>query len=61
MRRHEAAYSELGLQRPDLSRAQLIAAMVAHPQLIERPIVIHAGQARIGHPPETVLELFENL
>lgn len=35
----------------------LIAAMVANPIVIERPIVVTGGQARIGRPPECVLEI----
>jgi arsenate reductase len=31
--------------------------MVNYPGLIERPIAIHQGQARIGRPPESVLEI----
>ena len=57
MRRHEAAYSEQQLDRPELSRDQLIAAMVAHPILIERPIVIKNGRAIIGRPPERLLDI----
>lgn len=61
MRRHEAEYQENGLDDKSLGREQLIAAMVAHPKLIERPIVIteHDGkrQAAIGRPPESVLEI----
>lgn len=29
----------------------------AYPRLIERPIVVHAGQARLGRPPERILEI----
>ena len=57
MRRTEGEYTQLGLDDPDLSEEQLIAAMHAHPRLIERPIVIANGQARIGRPPESVLEI----
>ena len=57
MRRKEKEYKALGLDNPDLSREQLIAAMVAHPRLIERPIVVHQGKAAIGRPPEKVLEI----
>lgn len=57
MRKGEAEYTELNLANPDLSREQLIEAMVTHPRLIERPIMIKDGQAIIGRPPEKVLDL----
>jgi arsenate reductase len=57
MRTKEAEYKENGLDDPSLSREQLIAAMVAHPKLIERPIVINNGKAAIGRPPEQVLDI----
>jgi arsenate reductase len=57
MRRKEAPYAELGLDDASLSRAQLIQAMADHPILIERPIVVADGRARIGRPPEQVLEI----
>ena len=55
MRRQEAAYKELKLDDPGLSKEQLIAAMVGSPILIERPIVLANGKAALGRPPENVL------
>ncbi len=57
MRRKEPEYRELNLDNPELDRDALIAAMVDHPRLMERPIVINNGKVRIGRPPESVLEI----
>ena len=57
MRKKEKEYKENNLSDPDLSRDQLIDAMLAYPKLIERPIVIKNGKAAIGRPPEKVLEI----
>jgi arsenate reductase len=57
MRKGEAPYKENTLDDPALSREDLIAAMVANPILIERPIVLANGKAALGRPPETVLEI----
>lgn len=57
LRAGEAAYAELALDRPHLDDAALLSAMAAHPRLIERPILVAAGRAVIGRPPERVLEL----
>lgn len=57
MRKKEAEYKELGLYDGGKSRADLIAAMVEAPKLIERPIVLANGKAAIGRPPEAVLEI----
>jgi arsenate reductase len=57
MRKQEPPYKELALDNPALSRGELIRAMVENPVLIERPIVLANGQARIGRPPEAVLEI----
>ncbi|WP_434667083.1 arsenate reductase (glutaredoxin) [Aeromonas sp. NJAU223] len=57
MRTKEDLYKELGLA--EQAGEALIAAMYRHPKLIERPIVIRNGQARIGRPPEQVLEILK--
>lgn len=57
MRQGEAEYTELNLADPSLSREQLIAAMVQHPRLIERPVVVANGKAVIGRPPQKVLDI----
>jgi arsenate reductase (glutaredoxin) len=57
MRQKEDLYKSLNLADSHLSEAQLIQAMVENPKLIERPIVVSHGQARIGRPPEQVLEI----
>ena len=57
MRIKEAEYKALGLDDENLSNAELIAAMIATPKLIERPIVLANGKAAIGRPPENVLAI----
>ncbi len=57
LRTGEEAYKSLNLADASLSDAQLIAAMVAQPKLIERPILIAGERAIIGRPPERILEL----
>ncbi|WP_025120774.1 MULTISPECIES: arsenate reductase (glutaredoxin) [unclassified Serratia (in: enterobacteria)] len=57
MRKKEDLYKELKLADETLSEEQLLQAMVANPKLIERPIVVKGGKARIGRPPEQVLEV----
>ncbi|RDS83822.1 arsenate reductase (glutaredoxin) [Dyella monticola] len=57
LRAGEDEYRQLGLDDTSLSDDALIAAMVKHPRLIERPIVIADGKAVIGRPPEKLLEI----
>ncbi|MDH5357233.1 MAG: arsenate reductase (glutaredoxin) [Gammaproteobacteria bacterium] len=57
LRKGEAIYKELNLADESLSDEQLIQAMFTHPKLIERPIVISNNKAKIGRPPEAVLDI----
>ncbi|MAD46410.1 MAG: arsenate reductase (glutaredoxin) [Oceanospirillaceae bacterium] len=57
LRSKEAEYKEAGLDDASLSDDAVIRAMVQYPKLIERPIVVNGDQARIGRPPEQVLEI----
>ena len=57
LRTGEEEYKALNLADASLSEAQLIAAIAAHPKLMERPILETADKAIIGRPPENVLEI----
>lgn len=57
MRSKEAVYAELQLDNPALSDAELIAAVAAHPGLLNRPIVVTPRGAALCRPPEKVLAL----
>jgi len=57
LRTKEAEYKEHGLNNSSLSDEQILKVMTEVPKLIERPIVIKGDQARIGRPPESVLEI----
>lgn len=57
IRTGEAAYRENGIDDPSLTDDQLLDAMIEHPILIQRPIVVVGDRAAIGRPPENVLDL----
>jgi arsenate reductase len=56
MRTGEAIYKELDL-KSEQDEALLLQAMLDNPKLIERPIVVANGKAKIGRPPESVLTI----
>ena len=57
LREKGTPYAELGLGDPTLSDEQLLDAMLAHPILINRPIVVTELGTKLCRPSETVLEL----
>lgn len=57
LREKGTPYAELGLDNPDLTDDQLLDAMVAHPILMNRPIVVTPTGARLCRPSETVLDI----
>lgn len=57
MRKGETPYKDGNLDDESISRDALIEAMAQDPILIERPIVVKGSKARIGRPPESVLEI----
>ncbi len=57
VRKEEAEYRDLRLHDKDIDDDALIAAMRAHPRLIQRPIVLANGKAAVGRPPEAILDI----
>lgn len=57
LRTREPLVKELGLDRPEISEDELITQMVAHPALLQRPIVVHGDRALLARPVERALEL----
>lgn len=57
LRTSEAVYRELGLGKSDFSDDELIALMIKHPDLIQRPIIERGARAVLGRPVENVKAL----
>ena len=57
LRKSEPVYKELGLAEDKFSDSELIAMMIEHPDLIQRPIVERGDRAVLGRPTENVKEL----
>ena len=57
LRKSEPVYKELGLSADKFSDSELVAMMVEHPDLIQRPIVERGERAVLGRPTENVKEL----
>lgn len=59
LRTGDAAYRELGLDDPACSEDELVQAMADHPALMQRPVVVVGDRARLGRPPEAVLDIVD--
>lgn len=57
LREKGTPFADLGLDNPDLTDAQLIDAMMAHPILINRPLVVSSIGVKLCRPSEDVLDL----
>ena len=57
LRKSEPVYRELGIAQKEFTDAQLIALMVEHPDLMQRPIVERGDRAVLGRPTANVEEL----
>jgi arsenate reductase len=60
LREKGTPYAELGLADPKWSNDELLDFMLAHPILINRPIVVTAKGTKLCRPSEQVLDLLEN-
>jgi arsenate reductase len=60
LRHKETPYDELNLDNPALTNENLLDAMLAHPILINRPIVVTPIGAKLCRPSEAVLEILPN-
>ncbi|MFN2334078.1 MAG: arsenate reductase (glutaredoxin) [Wenzhouxiangellaceae bacterium] len=58
VRADEPQWVALGLDLAQLDDAMILEALARCPKALQRPIVIHGSDARIGRPPEAVLDLF---
>jgi arsenate reductase len=59
MRKGEDDYRTAEAELQNMNNAEQIVWLAAHPRVIERPVVVTARGARIGRPPEQVLEILD--
>jgi arsenate reductase len=57
LRDGEPEFKRMGRKKSELSRADIVEAIVRHPILLQRPIVVSGSRAAIGRPPEAVLSV----
>lgn len=59
MRKGEDAFARLAFDKQPPGEDEVLQALMQYPMLLQRPIVINGQRARIGRPPESVLEILE--
>ncbi len=59
LRTSESTYKEMGLAKAELSEKEIIALMVKHPELMQRPIVERGSKAVLGRPVENIRPLLK--
>jgi arsenate reductase len=57
LRTKEEEYKQAKLDKPDVSDAEIIRAIIKYPRLMERPIVVAGNKAALGRPPENALKI----
>lgn len=55
----EPEFKALKMRKADLTKTDIVKAIVAHPVLLQRPVVVSGKKAAIGRPPEAVLALLK--
>lgn len=59
LRSKEEKFKAQNLKLDALSDEEILRLIAAHPKLLERPILVVNNQARIGRPPESIMELLD--
>jgi arsenate reductase len=59
IREGEAEFKTFGKKKTEFTKAEIVRAIVAHPILLQRPIVVAGKRAAIGRPPESILPLLK--
>jgi arsenate reductase len=57
IRTQEHEWKQLDIDLEQASTQDIIQAIISHPKIMQRPIIMYAGQAMIARPPEKLLEL----
>jgi arsenate reductase len=57
LRTKEEEFKQAKLDKPDVTDAEIIRAIIKYPRLMERPIVVIGNKAALGRPPENVLKI----